>query len=124
MGVVAVGDWRVVNASEQKLKKTASGEAPQLIFEQNPDILASVAALPKKPYCVGFAAESENLLKHGKAKREKKNIPLLVGNIGPQTFGQDQNELILFDEQGHTNSPRADKQKLARQLIAKIARRI
>ncbi|OGB24661.1 MAG: phosphopantothenate synthase [Burkholderiales bacterium RIFCSPLOWO2_02_FULL_57_36] len=124
IAVAAVADWRVVNASEQKLKKTASGEAPQLIFEQNPDILASVAALPKKPYCVGFAAESENLLKHGKAKREKKNIPLLVGNIGPQTFGQDQNELILFDEQGHTNFPRADKQKLARQLIAEIARRI
>ena len=91
IAVAAVADWRVANASEQKLKKTASGEAPQLIFEQNPDILASVAALPKKPYCVGFAAESENLLKHGKAKREKKNIPLLVGNIGPQTFGQDQN---------------------------------
>jgi phosphopantothenoylcysteine decarboxylase/phosphopantothenate--cysteine ligase len=124
IAVAAVADWRVVNASEQKLKKNASGDAPRLIFEQNPDILASVAALPKKPFCVGFAAESENLLKYGQAKREKKNIPLLVGNIGPQTFGQDQNELILFDEQGHTNFPRADKQQLARQLMAEIARRI
>lgn len=124
IAVAAVADWRVANASEQKLKKSAGSDAPQLIFEQNPDILASVASLPKRPYCVGFAAESENLLKYGKAKREKKNIPLLIGNIGPQTFGQDQNELILFDEKGHTNLPRADKQKLARELMAQIARRI
>jgi phosphopantothenoylcysteine decarboxylase/phosphopantothenate--cysteine ligase len=124
IAVAAVADWRVANASEQKLKKTTGSDAPQLIFEQNPDILASVAALPKRPYCVGFAAESEHLLKHGKAKREKKNIPLLIGNIGPQTFGQDQNELILFDEQGHINFPRADKQTLARQLMSEITRRI
>ncbi len=124
IAVAAVADWKVTNASEQKLKKTTGNELPQLIFEQNPDILASVAALPKSPFCVGFAAESEDLLKHGKAKREKKNIPLLVGNIGPQTFGQDQNELILFDEQGHTHLQRADKQKLARQLVTEIARRI
>jgi phosphopantothenoylcysteine decarboxylase/phosphopantothenate--cysteine ligase len=124
IAVAAVADWRVANASEQKLKKSAGSDAPQLIFEQNPDILASVASLPKRPYCVGFAAESENLLKYGKAKREKKNIPLLIGNIGPQTFGQDQNELILFDEKGHTNLPRADKQQLARELMTQIARRI
>lgn len=124
IAVAAVADWRVANASEQKLKKTAGDDAPHLIFEQNPDILASVAAMPKRPYCVGFAAESEQLLKYGKAKREKKNIPLLVGNIGPQTFGQDENELVLFDEQGHIDFPRAEKQKLARQLVAEIARRI
>ena len=124
IAVAAVADWRVANASERKLKKVDGSDAPQLIFEQNPDILASVAAMPERPYCVGFAAESEQLLKYGKAKREKKNIPLLVGNIGPQTFGQDQNELVLFDEQGHINFPRAEKQKLARQLIAEIARRI
>jgi phosphopantothenoylcysteine decarboxylase/phosphopantothenate--cysteine ligase len=124
IAIAAVADWRVANASEQKLKKAAGSDAPHLIFEQNPDILASVAALPKKPYCVGFAAESENLLSYGKAKREKKNVPLLVGNIGPQTFGQDQNELILFDEKGHTSLPRADKQKLARQLMGEIARRV
>jgi phosphopantothenoylcysteine decarboxylase/phosphopantothenate--cysteine ligase len=124
IAVAAVADWKVVNASEQKLKKKPDGGAPQLAFELNPDILASVAVLPNKPYCVGFAAESENLLKHGKAKRERKGVPLLVGNIGPQTFGQDQNELVLFDDKGHINFPRADKQQLARQLIAEIARRI
>jgi phosphopantothenoylcysteine decarboxylase/phosphopantothenate--cysteine ligase len=124
IAVAAVADWRVANASEQKLKKNAEGRVPDLQFEENPDILASVAALPDKPFCVGFAAESEQLLRYGEEKRKKKGVPLLVGNIGPQTFGQDQNELVLFDDQGHTKIPRADKQDLARQLIAEIARRI
>jgi phosphopantothenoylcysteine decarboxylase/phosphopantothenate--cysteine ligase len=124
IAVAAVADWRVANVSAQKLKKNADGDVPQLQFEQNPDILAAVAAMPQRPYCVGFAAESENLLQYGEAKRKKKNIPLLVGNIGHQTFGQDQNELVLFDDRGHVNLPRADKQKLARQLVAEIAQRI
>jgi phosphopantothenoylcysteine decarboxylase/phosphopantothenate--cysteine ligase len=124
IGVAAVADWRVANRSEQKLKKNEEGKVPDLQFEENPDILASVAALPNKPYCVGFAAESEQLLRYGEAKRKKKGVPLLVGNIGPQTFGQDENELVLFDDQGHTHMPRADKQDLARQLVAEIARRI
>ncbi|HYD79688.1 MAG TPA: bifunctional phosphopantothenoylcysteine decarboxylase/phosphopantothenate--cysteine ligase CoaBC [Paucimonas sp.] len=124
IAVAAVADWRVVNVSEQKLKKTDGGAPPRLQFEQNPDILAAVAALPGKPYCVGFAAESENLLQYGEAKRRKKNIPLLVGNIGPQTFGKNENELVLFDEHGHTHLPLADKQSLARQLIAEVARRL
>jgi phosphopantothenoylcysteine decarboxylase/phosphopantothenate--cysteine ligase len=123
IAVAAVADWRVANTSESKIKKNA-GDLPALKFEQNPDILAEVAALPARPYCVGFAAESDNLLKHGKAKREKKGIPLLVGNLGPQTFGQDHNELVLFDEKGHTTLARAEKLQLARLLIAEIARRI
>ena len=124
IAVAAVADWRVKNVSAQKLKKAADGKAPELEFEQNTDILAAVAALEKHPYCVGFAAESENLQEYGEAKRKKKNIPLLVGNIGHQTFGQDQNELVLFDEQGHKLLPLADKQKLARQLISEIASRL
>lgn len=122
IAVAAVADWRV-EASEQKIKKQ-HGIAPELQFEQNPDILATVAALPAAPYCVGFAAESENLLEHGRAKREKKNIPLLVGNIGHQTFGKDVNELVLFDAIGHQHLARADKNSLAQTLIAEIARRI
>lgn len=124
IAVAAVADWRVADPSERKIKKQAGREAPSLRFEENPDILASVAALPHAPYCVGFAAESEDLVRHGKAKREKKGIPLLVGNIGPLTFGQDRNELMLFDEKGQTVLPLAHKQRLARQLIAEIARRI
>jgi phosphopantothenoylcysteine decarboxylase / phosphopantothenate---cysteine ligase len=124
IAVAAVADWRVINASEQKLKKKGDSDIPQLQFEQNPDILASVAALPNKPYCVGFAAESENLLQYGEEKRKKKNIPLLVGNIGHHTFGKDENELVLFDDQGNKHLPRADKLNLARQLIAEIAGRL
>ncbi|MBF8176091.1 bifunctional phosphopantothenoylcysteine decarboxylase/phosphopantothenate--cysteine ligase CoaBC [Herminiimonas contaminans] len=124
IAVAAVADWRVANVSAQKLKKNAAGDAPSLAFEQNADILAAVAALQNPPYCVGFAAESENLLEYGEAKRKKKNIPLLVGNIGHQTFGQDQNELVLFDDKGHTALPLADKQKLARQLVHEIAQRL
>ncbi|MFS0754804.1 bifunctional phosphopantothenoylcysteine decarboxylase/phosphopantothenate--cysteine ligase CoaBC [Noviherbaspirillum sp. 1P10PC] len=124
IAVAAVADWRVANASAQKLKKDSSGAMPALVFEQNPDILASVAALANKPYCVGFAAESDNLLEYGRAKRERKGIPLLVGNIGPSTFGSDRNELVLFDQHGHTAMPAADKLHLARQLISEIASRL
>ncbi|HEY6774072.1 MAG TPA: bifunctional phosphopantothenoylcysteine decarboxylase/phosphopantothenate--cysteine ligase CoaBC [Oxalicibacterium sp.] len=124
IAVAAVADWRVKNPSAQKIKKNAEGKSPTLEFEENADILAAVAALDKRPYCVGFAAESENLLEFGEAKRKKKNIPLLVGNIGPQTFGRDDNELMLFDEKGHLPLPHADKQTLARRLIAEIAERL
>ncbi|WP_202412820.1 bifunctional phosphopantothenoylcysteine decarboxylase/phosphopantothenate--cysteine ligase CoaBC [Duganella lactea] len=127
IAVAAVADWRIANASDQKLKKNPNGTAPDLKFEQNPDILASVAALTNlagHPYCVGFAAESENLVQFGADKREKKGIPLLVGNIGHHTFGQDDNTIILFDENGHTILPRADKLTLARQLISEISKRI
>jgi phosphopantothenoylcysteine decarboxylase/phosphopantothenate--cysteine ligase len=124
IAVAAVADWRVANVSEQKWKKGEDGAVPELQFEQNQDILADVAALANKPFCVGFAAESENLLRNGEAKRKKKGVPLLVGNIGHRTFGKDQNELMLFDDNGHTHLPLADKQKLARQLISEIARRM
>ncbi|WMW81854.1 bifunctional phosphopantothenoylcysteine decarboxylase/phosphopantothenate--cysteine ligase CoaBC [Undibacterium cyanobacteriorum] len=124
IAVAAVADWRVANASDQKIKKTTDSDTPQLQFAQNPDILASVAALPQAPYCVGFAAESENLLEYGAAKRLKKNIPLLVGNIGHNTFGKDENELVLFDANGHQALAKADKQTLARQLVDEIAARV
>lgn len=124
IAVAAVADWRVAEVSEHKIKKDAGSTPPALVFTENPDILAEVAALSPRPYCVGFAAESEQLQKHGEAKRQKKNIPLLVGNIGPDTFGQDHNTLVLFDEQGMTPLPTADKQTLAVQLIKAIADRL
>ncbi|MCG2582791.1 bifunctional phosphopantothenoylcysteine decarboxylase/phosphopantothenate--cysteine ligase CoaBC [Massilia sp. TS11] len=126
IGVAAVADWRVVNASDHKVKKQ-EGASLDLKFAQNPDILASVAStttLSGWPYCVGFAAESENLVEYGASKRIKKGIPLLVGNIGHHTFGSDDNEIVLFDDTGHTVLPRADKLTLARQLISEIAKRI
>jgi phosphopantothenoylcysteine decarboxylase / phosphopantothenate---cysteine ligase len=124
IAVAAVADWHVANASAQKLKKQQGDALPTLQFALNPDILASVAALPNRPFCVGFAAESEQLLTHGEAKRRKKNVPLLVGNIAHAAFGQDHNTLTLFDEHGHIELPRADKQLLAERLIAEIARRL
>jgi phosphopantothenoylcysteine decarboxylase/phosphopantothenate--cysteine ligase len=126
IGVAAVADWRVENASAQKIKKDGE-HPPALHFAQNPDILASVAgttSITGWPYCVGFAAESENLIEYGAAKREKKGIPLLVGNIGHHTFGQDENSIVLFDDSGHTVLPKADKLHLARQLVSEIAKRL
>jgi phosphopantothenoylcysteine decarboxylase/phosphopantothenate--cysteine ligase len=126
IGVAAVADWRVEQASAQKIKKDDGG-APDLKFVQNPDILATVTgnvSLGGWPYCVGFAAESENLIEYGAVKREKKGVPLLVGNIGHHTFGQDENAIVLFDETGHTVLPRASKLELARQLVSEIAKRL
>jgi phosphopantothenoylcysteine decarboxylase/phosphopantothenate--cysteine ligase len=100
ISVAAVADWRVANRSERKLKKTSSGTPPSLVFEPNADILAEVARLPSPPWCVGFAAESEDLERNGQEKRQRKAIPLLVANIGHQTFGRDDNEWLLIDEKG------------------------
>ncbi|WP_244807743.1 MULTISPECIES: bifunctional phosphopantothenoylcysteine decarboxylase/phosphopantothenate--cysteine ligase CoaBC [Caballeronia] len=122
IAVAAVADWRVDHVSEQKIKKTADA-LPRFNFIENPDILASVAKLPNPPFCVGFAAESGNLEVHGDEKRKRKNVPLLIGNIGQLTFGRDDNEVVLFEESGTTPLPRAGKQELARTLIAEIAKR-
>ena len=127
VSAAAVADWRPASAADQKIKKDGSGAVPTLAFVENPDILAGVAASERARngalYCVGFAAESHDLLAHAQAKRERKGVPLLVGNIGPDTFGRDDNALLLVDAQGSTELPRADKLSLARQLVAEIARR-
>ncbi|GKS90485.1 bifunctional phosphopantothenoylcysteine decarboxylase/phosphopantothenate--cysteine ligase CoaBC [Acidovorax sp. SUPP2539] len=128
IATAAVADWRPAQAARHKIKKDGSGEVPALAFVENTDILAQVAkserARAGQLFCVGFAAESEDLLRHASAKRERKGVPLLVGNIGPATFGQDDNALLLIDAQGHRELPRASKRELARQLVAEIARRI
>lgn len=128
VATAAVADWRPLAQSEQKIKKDGSGSAPTVAFTENPDILATVAqgerARSGKLYCVGFAAESHDLVAHAKAKRERKGIPLLVGNIGPLTFGQDDNQLLLVDQDGVRELPRASKLELARQLVAEMARRM
>jgi phosphopantothenoylcysteine decarboxylase / phosphopantothenate---cysteine ligase len=123
IAVAAVADWRVDHVSEHKIKKTAAHALPTFTFVENPDILATVARLPKPPYCVGFAAESGDLDVHGEEKRVRKNVPLLIGNLGPLTFGLDDNEVVLFEASGFTRLPRADKRLLARLLIAEIAKR-
>ncbi len=128
ISTAAVADWRPANSSDQKIKKDGSGQTPQLGFVENPDILATVAHSPRAVsgalFCVGFAAESHDLLAHATAKRERKGVPLLVGNIGPATFGQDDNALLLVDVDGARELPHASKQNLAIELVADIARRM
>lgn len=124
IATAAVADWRPAQTAEHKIKKDGSGATPTLAFTENPDILATVAALPNPPYCVGFAAESEKLLEHAQAKRARKKIPLIVANLGPATFGQDDNQLLLIDAEGVLGLPRAPKTELAQQLVEDLARRL
>jgi phosphopantothenoylcysteine decarboxylase/phosphopantothenate--cysteine ligase len=128
VATAAVADWRPDQAADQKIKKDGSGQTPALRFTENPDILAGVAQSARAQsgalFCVGFAAESHDLLNHAKAKRERKGVPLLVGNIGPATFGQDDNALLLVDAQGAKELPHASKLELARLLVQDIARRL
>jgi phosphopantothenoylcysteine decarboxylase/phosphopantothenate--cysteine ligase len=128
IATAAVADWRPALASDQKIKKDGSGQPPTLEFVENTDILATVAQSPRAQsgalYCVGFAAESHDLLAHATAKRVRKGIPLLVGNIGPATFGKDDNALLLVDASGTRELPHNTKLALARQLITDIAARL
>jgi len=128
IAAAAVADWRPASTAQQKIKKDSSGDVPTLSFVENPDILAGIAAGERARkgalFCVGFAAESHDLLAHAQAKRARKGVPLLVGNIGPDTFGQDDNALLLVDEHGSTELPRASKIQLARQLMTEVAQRL
>jgi len=121
IAVAAVADYHVVDAKDHKMKKQA-GAAPSLRLAENPDILAEVATLPDAPFCVGFAAETENLREYAQAKRKKKKIPLLAANLAQQAFGADDNALTLFDDHGEHVLPRAPKVRLARDLVGHIAR--
>ncbi|RZL36921.1 MAG: bifunctional phosphopantothenoylcysteine decarboxylase/phosphopantothenate--cysteine ligase CoaBC [Rubrivivax sp.] len=125
IATAAVADWRPAETHEHKLKKAEGGAtAPAIAMTENPDILAAVAKLPQPPYCVGFAAESEKLAEHAEAKRRRKGIPLIVANLGPATFGRDDNALLLIDAQGQRELPRADKLSLARALIKELSARL
>jgi phosphopantothenoylcysteine decarboxylase/phosphopantothenate--cysteine ligase len=128
IAAAAVADWRPATSADQKIKKDGSGDTPALTFVENPDILATAAQSERARsgalFCVGFAAESHDLLAHATAKRARKGVPLLVGNIGPSTFGQDDNALLLVDEKGAKELPRDAKTKLAQDLIQEIAQRM
>lgn len=126
ISVAAVADWYVKNASDQKLKKNKDQTTPQLEFAPNPDILASVAAMPseKKPYCVGFAAETEKLIEHAEAKRIRKGVPLLVGNLAQVAMDADDTQLMIFDATGHQQWPAQSKIEAAQHLVNHIAQQI
>jgi phosphopantothenoylcysteine decarboxylase/phosphopantothenate--cysteine ligase len=119
IAVAAVADYRPATHAEQKIKKDAAGL--QLRLVPNPDILAEVAARPDAPFCVGFAAETERLAEYAEAKRRRKKLPLLVGNLAQDTLGRDSAELVLFDANGAHPLPRAAKLVQARSLIAHLA---
>lgn len=120
VGVAAVADYRVINRSRQKIKKADANITLELA--PNPDILGYVANLPDAPFCVGFAAESENLHEYAEAKRHRKKLPLLAANLAQNAIGADDNELVLFDDSGSHALPKAPKIVLARRLIQHIAR--
>jgi len=126
VATAAVADWRPASTTAHKIKKDGSGQPPTLQLTENPDILATVARLPpaQRPWCVGFAAESHDVVKHARDKLVRKGVPLVVGNIGPATFGRDDNTLVLVDAQGERELPPGDKLDLARQLVGEIARRL
>jgi phosphopantothenoylcysteine decarboxylase/phosphopantothenate--cysteine ligase len=120
VSVAAVADWKVKNVSKQKLKK-ANGSAPRIEFEQNPDILAWVAAQKHAPFCVGFAAESEKLAAHARAKRLKKGVPLMAANLAQEALGADDNALTLYDARGRHPLGRGPKLEQARKLVTHVA---
>ena len=119
ISVAAVADYRVANPSAEKIKK--SNAALNIELVPNEDILAKVAAMPHAPFCVGFAAESENLLAFAEEKRRRKNIPLIVANLVSDALGTDESTLTLLDAQGTHPLPKTSKAKSARALLNHIA---
>jgi len=120
ISVAAVADYRPAAAAEHKIKKSTQALTLELV--PNPDILAEVAALPAAPFCVGFAAESEHLVDHARAKRSAKRLPLLVGNLVQEALGADENRVILFDDDGEHPLAPGPKAAVARDIIAHLSR--
>jgi phosphopantothenoylcysteine decarboxylase/phosphopantothenate--cysteine ligase len=124
ISVAAVADWNISNPSRSKIKKDGSATPPTLKFAPNPDILATVASLPSAPYCVGFAAESDDVIENARRKLTNKKVPLIVANRAQDVFGSDSSELSLIDGHGVTTLPRTDKLAQARRLMTEIASRL
>jgi len=114
--VAAVADYTPAAPAQRKLKKT--GEPLALQLKPTEDILATVAAMASGPFCVGFAAESENLADYAQAKRTRKRIPLIVANLVQHTIGKEENEVTLYDDHGAHALPRAPKSRIAQQIVA------
>jgi len=119
ISVAAVADYSPTETSPQKLKKSKSPLTLEL--KPNKDILAEVASLPSPPFCVGFAAESENLLAYAETKRKSKRLPLIVANLMSDSMGQDTNNVILLDDAGAHPLPRLPKKSVAEILLQHIS---
>ena len=122
IAVAAVADWRIKNVAAEKIKKDGQS-LPELQFETNPDILATVAAKKHGPWCVGFAAETENLSEFAHAKRLRKGIPMLIGNLAQHVMDAEHTTVSIFDEQGEHALPMSTKEDAARQIVSAIAQR-
>jgi phosphopantothenoylcysteine decarboxylase / phosphopantothenate---cysteine ligase len=122
VAVAAVADYTPIEAHERKLKK--SGDAITLKLVPTVDILATVAGSASPPFCVGFAAESHDVVAYGEEKRRRKKLPLLVANRAQDALGSDHNEVTLLDDAGAHPLPRMDKLALARRLVVEIASRL
>ena len=118
IGVAAVADYRPEQTAAQKIKKAA--QPLTLTLQPNPDILAEIAALPQPPFCVGFAAESENLDEYAQGKRLAKKLPLVVGNLLRHGLGGDDNTVVMFDDRGRHPLGPAPKIEIARGIVAHI----
>ena len=123
IAVAAVADWRVANIASDKIKKD-DHEPPALDFVANPDILATVAAMPNGPWCVGFAAETQLLSKFAHEKRLRKGIPMLVGNLAQHVMDADDTLVSIFDDSGEHPIPAGSKQDVARLIVRAIAARL
>lgn len=119
ISVAAVADYKPAKPSTQKIKK--SEQSLTLYLLPTKDILTEVANLSEPPFCVGFAAESENLLQQAEAKRRKKHLPLLVANLVQESMGQDDASVVLLDDAGSHPLPRSEKNEIAQQLLQHIA---
>jgi phosphopantothenoylcysteine decarboxylase/phosphopantothenate--cysteine ligase len=113
--VAAVADYTPVTTSGRKLKK--SSEPMEIKLKPTEDILAYVAALANAPFCVGFAAESENLADYAQAKRARKKIPMIVANLVQHAVGKEENEVTIYDDAGAHPLARAPKSKIAYGIV-------
>ncbi|SUA59003.1 DNA/pantothenate metabolism flavoprotein [Oligella ureolytica] len=123
ISVAAVADWYIKNSSDRKIKKTEGDGFPTLEFAPNPDILAEVAAMENGPWPIGFAAETDNLFEYAEAKRQRKKLPLIVGNLAQEVMDKDTTRFVLFADSGVTEMPSAEKTAAASALIQEISRR-
>ncbi len=123
IGAAAVADYRPQLVAEQKIKKGAE-EVMEILLTKNPDIIATIAAQPKRPLMIGFAAETENLVEYARSKLVRKGLDLVIANDVSQSdigFNADQNEVILVGPNGELPLPKAGKSELAEQLISHIS---
>ena len=126
IAAAAVADYRVANPAAQQLKKTDDSDTMTLVLTKNPDILASVSSLPqnKRPFCIGFAAETNDVLQHGKEKRARKNLDMICINdvSGGKVFGQDSNEMIILDRSDREYPlKKASKETIADEIITLVS---